>query len=35
MIHLFELSHMELKIIMINVFKKMHDKMEISPLNYF
>lgn len=34
MIHLFESSHMELKMIMINGFKKMCDKMEISSVNY-
>lgn len=34
MIHLFESSHTELKMIMINGFKKMCDKMEISSVNY-
>ena len=33
MIHLFESSQMELNVIMINGFKKMYDKMEISSVN--
>lgn len=35
MIQIFELSDTELKMIVINLFKKMYDKMEISPVNSF
>ena len=35
MTHLFELSYMELKMNVINVFTTIYGKMEISPVNFF